>query len=171
MADPISWGLIIGGGARALGSIMEGNSQAGQYKAEAAFEKQNALNLTAQAQQIGAAGARDEEAARREYRAFAGGQAATISESNLGMEGSALDIVRDSETAANLDALNIRHDAGERAREARYGAAQARSRSSLARQMAGRARLGGYIGAAGQIAGTVGAVKSWNVTKAQKVGG
>ena len=109
MADPISWGLIIGGGARALGSIMEGNSQAGQYKAEAAFEKQNALNLTAQAQQIGAAGARDEEAARREYRAFAGGQAATISESNLGMEGSALDIVRDSETAANLDALLARH--------------------------------------------------------------
>lgn len=170
MADPFSIALMVGGGAKALGSIMEGNAQAGQYKAEAAFERQNALNLAAQAQQIGSAGARDEEAARREYRSFAGDQAATIAESNLGMEGSALDIVRDSETAANLDALNIRHDAGERAREARYGAAQARSRSSLARQMAGRARLGGYLGAVGAAARTYSGLKSWRITKNQKAG-
>lgn len=135
-----------------LGPIMDANAEAGQYKADAGVHKANATILADQARQVGAEGARREESARRAYSQVAGEQSAAFSESGLGTDGSALDFIRDSETQANLDALNIRYDAQSEARSLRYGSRVARMQSSVARQMARRAKLAGYVGAIGAMA-------------------
>lgn len=126
--------------SKGIATLGEGIVQKDNARTEREVEDQNARNLDDQASQLGQAGARDEERSRREYRQFAGMQFGALSEGSLGLEGSALDVARDSESQAFLDALNIRYDAGERVREVRYEARQARSRSALAREMEKRAR-------------------------------
>ncbi len=143
------WLAAAGAAVKFIGGIADANNQAGQLKAESAAEKQNAINLTAESQAVGASGARREEQARREYRSFAGEQFASISESNLGTDGSALDVARDSEAQGYLDALNIRYAAQEESRSIRNSARQATYRSKIASSMAKRAKAAGYLGALG----------------------
>lgn len=140
--------------AKGATSFMEGSVQEGNAGADARAEESNVKNLMSLASQIGQAGAAEEDAARREYRSFAGSQFASISESNLGTDGSALDVARDSESAAFLDQLNIRHDAGEQRREVRYGAEQAHARSVLARKMQSRAKTKMWLEATGVLGNT-----------------
>lgn len=150
MSNPFG---AFGTGLMALGDIMDANAQSGSLKAQGLMEQQNERMLYRRADQIGSEGARNEEALRRDYRRFAGTQAGAISESGLTNDGSALDIVRDSETQANMDALNIRYRATSEAQATRYEAQQAGMRSSLARQMAKRVRVSGYLRAVGRVAG------------------
>jgi hypothetical protein len=140
--------------SKGIGSFTEGSVQSGNAANDARAEEENAKNLLTQASQIGQKGAADEDQARREYRSFAGDQFASISESNLGTGGSALDVARDSESKAYLDALNIRHDAGAQAQEVRYGAEQAHMRSALARQMEKRAKTKMWLEATGVLGNT-----------------
>lgn len=140
--------------SKGVGTLGEGIVQKGNASTDRQVEDQNARNLDDLASQISQAGARDEEKARREYRQFAGMQFASIAESGLGNEGSALDVARDSEAQAYLDDLNIRHDAGSRVREVRYEAAQARSRSALARAMEKRAKYKIWAESTGVIGNT-----------------
>jgi hypothetical protein len=143
----------LGKGLMSLGDIMDANAQSGSLRSQGLMEQQNERMLYRRAEQIGSEGARNEEALRRDYRRFAGNQAAAISESGLTNDGSALDVVRDSETQANMDALNLRYRATSEAQGATFQAQQAGMRSSLARQMAKRVRASGYLRAVGRFAG------------------
>ncbi len=140
--------------SKGIGSFAEGSVQAGNARNDRIVEEANAKNLLSMASQIGQAGARDEEQARREYRQGAGTQFASIAESNLGTDGSALDIARDSEGQAMLDALNIRHDAGEQRRVVTHAANQAHYRSRLAAQMEKRGKYKMLLEATGVLGNT-----------------
>ena len=65
-------------------------------------EKQNAMLVGQQAS------AREEQQ-RRESRQLLGTQRAAIGQSNVGFEGSSADIIRQSASSAELDALNVRY--------------------------------------------------------------
>lgn len=138
--------------ANVLGSISDTNAQVGSFKAQAKGEQYNAQVLRNSAGMVGAEGARNEEAQRRDFRDFAGRQAAGASEGGVGLGGSVFDVIRDSETRANLDALNIRYAADTKRQNLNQEAGMADMRSSLARQMAKRARATGTLRTIGAAA-------------------
>lgn len=151
----MAWmGAAIAGGGKMGAGFTDAIAQSSNSAQERRVEKHNEANYRNLESQAYQKGARDEEAARREYRYFAGEQAAAMAESGGGGEGSALDVFRDSERNAFLDALNIRHDAGETAREFRYEAQQAHLRSELAKRMQKRAKTRLWIQASGIVGST-----------------
>lgn len=143
---------IVGGGAKVLGGIMDTNSQVGQYKAQGAVERENQRRLGLESSNAYQVGVANESQQRREGRAVLGDMAAGSAEGALSMSGSLLDIVRQSETRANLDALKVRYDGVSRGQALANESAQAGMRSQLAKSMAKRARVAGIIGTAGDLA-------------------
>lgn len=135
---------------KVIGAISDANSNAGTLKGQATAADYNARALTAQAQQIGAVGARNEEMQRRVGRAAIGQQIATGAEGSLADTGSSLAVLRQSEVMANLDALKVRYGAQSDATSLLTQAQGQTYQSALSRALAKRARLAGYLGAAGQ---------------------
>lgn len=142
--------MLAGVALTMLGGIMDANSRAGQLKGEAATAKFNADVMSNRATETAAAGARQEEQARREYRQFAGEQGSAISENGFASSGSLLDLVSQSETRANLDALRIRTGSQRETAGLQAEAAGYRMRSSIAKSLVGPTRFAGYLGALGQ---------------------
>jgi diaminopimelate epimerase len=159
MADPFTL-FAVAGGAKLLGGLMDTNAEVGQYKAQQKAEAENARALGLQADQAGAVTARNEEQQRREFRDYAGSAAAAAGEGALSYSGSLLDVYRQSEQRAELDALKIRHEGTSRSQSIRQEGRLAGMRSSLARQMAKRARVAGTIGMIGDAVGTASLMKS-----------
>lgn len=159
MAFPIILAAVAGA-AKVLGGIADTNSQVGQYKTQSRVEAENARRLGLDASNAYSVGVRNEEQSRREYRDFAGTQIAGAAEGALSSSGSLLDIVRQSETRANLDALKIRHEGVSRGQALSDESKQATMRSELARKMAKRARLAGTLRTIGDIASTAGSIYS-----------
>lgn len=143
---------IVGLAAKALASIADTNAQVGALKTQGKIEQYNAAVQRNAAAMTVAEGARNEEAQQRDYRDFAGRQASAASEGNLGLGGSVFDVIRDSETRANIDALNIRYSAQTRGQNLNQEANMSDMRSSLARQMAKRARVSGTLNTIGTVA-------------------
>ena len=139
--------------AQVLGKVAETNAAVGQHNTQAKMSDRNAQILEQRGLQIGADAARNEEALRRDYRDFAGTQLAAAAESGLGTGGSILDVIRQSESRANLDALNIRYRGQTEAQGFRAEAGTERVTSSLARQMASKAKAAGALGIIGTAAG------------------
>jgi hypothetical protein len=147
MANPFTatFLAIAGGGLQALGSISDMNAEVGSLRAQSRAEAQNARVLDAKAQTVGQETARNEEQLRRQYRDFAGKQASAIAESGIANSGSVLDVVRDSETRAEYDALKMRFQGTSEAKDLRYQAGAARMRSQLARDLAKRRQVTGFL--------------------------
>lgn len=145
MADPFTWLAIAGGGLQALGSISDMNAEVGGLMAQSKAEAQNARVLDGRAQTVGQETARNEEQMRRQYRDFAGSNAAAIAESGIANGGSVLDVVRDSETRAELDALKLRYQGTSEAKNLRYQAGESRMRSQMARDLAKRRQVSGFL--------------------------
>lgn len=141
---------------KVAGGIADANSGAGQIRAEADAADQNARILDEKALQVGSEGARNEEAVRRQYRQLAGEQFAAASEGGFNATGSVLDIVRQSARDAEVDALNVRYGAQTEARGYRLEAANMRAQSVIARKLAKRAKLAGYLSAGGEGASMLG---------------
>jgi hypothetical protein len=137
---------------KALGTISDANSQAGQFKAQSAAERRNASILDSKALQVGAEGARNEEQIRREFRQVIGRQLAGAGEGGFSAAGSSLDIIQQSEARGELDAKNVQYQAQSEARGYRMEASNARARSVISSALAKRAKLAGYLKAAGQVA-------------------
>lgn len=93
----------------ALGSLVEGRSQANMQDAQARQADYRAniadLNASMASQQAGAR----EEAQRRESRQELGRQRAAFAQAGVGFSGSVLDVGRESAISAELDALNTRY--------------------------------------------------------------
>lgn len=165
MADPFTWLAIAGGGLTALGQISDMNAEVGMQQAQSRAEAQNARVLDARAQTVGQETARNEEQLRRQNRDLAGSNAAAIAESGIANGGSVLDVVRDSETRAELDALKLRYQGATESKNLRFQAGEARMRSQLARDMAKRARIGGLLSVAATGLMTAGAVGKFGAPK------
>lgn len=97
--------VIAAYGAYQSGKATEASYRSQQNAAEynATIERQNATTARQQA------GAR-EEAQRRQARQILGEQRAALSQSGVGLSGSAADVYGQSAANAELDALNIRYE-------------------------------------------------------------
>jgi len=100
--DPFTAAMVAAGTLKAVGSVVEGQSQAKAAKAEARIADANAQMTYDQTNQR-------EEQVRRESRLALSDQAAAIAESGTGFTGSNLDVMKQSATNAELDALNTRY--------------------------------------------------------------
>lgn len=124
---------LIGG----VGELLSGFENRAALKSSAAMDKLEAGIALSQ-------GYADEEAQRRQARQIMGEQAAAIAQSGggVGLE----DLVRQSATNAELDALNIRYGARVKATGlfSRAAAAKAQSKSIAPFLMAGGELLRGY---------------------------
>lgn len=142
--------IIASTAASALGAIQQGNaasasakSQANASRYNAAIQRQNAQTTR---QQAGVA----EEAHRRKVRQIFGKQRAAIAQSGVGSDNMA-DLVEQSATAAELDALNIRYEGDLAARGLLADANLRTYEAGVADQNAKAARTAGYVGAAGSL--------------------
>lgn len=131
----------------AFGAIASGDQASQNADAQAAAANYNATVQRQQADQALAVANADEERQRRAGRAVLGQQRAAIAESGGGFGGSAFDIMSDSATAAELDALNIRYQGQLQSRGFRAQAGLSDYEAAMARSNARQARIGGYIGA------------------------
>jgi len=100
---------LVAGILGAVGAFAQGSAEAANYGAQ-----QKALNYqadieAANAKMVGQQASAEEERVRREGRQVLGGQRAAIAESGTSFSGSNLDIIRQSTTAAELDALNVQY--------------------------------------------------------------
>ena len=152
MADPVTIGLMVASTAmQAYGAIEEG--KANQQEANARAQA-NIYNAKVKDMQAGIArqqaNAREEQQ-RRKARQLLGTQRAAISESGIGLMGSALDIAEESSTRAELDALTIRYE-GELESKGLLADAEQERYESKVNVMAGKnAMRGAYLSATSAI--------------------
>lgn len=93
----------------AVGALVQGQQDSADLKQQAQIEGYHAQIADQQARQAGQRASAAEEAQRREARQVLGGQRAAIAQSGTSFSGSNMDIMRQSTTAAELDALNIQY--------------------------------------------------------------
>lgn len=98
--------------AAAVGALVQGRQQANELRQQGEIEGYKARVAEMNARAAGQQSSAEQERVRRESRQVLGAQRAAIAESGTGFSGSNLDIMRQSETMAELDALNIQY-AGE----------------------------------------------------------
>lgn len=140
MADPVTM-MIVAAGSQAIGQIVGGYASGAAADTNARIADQN---KDAAIQQ----GAAREVAQRRSAARFLGEQTTAIAESGVDPgSGSPLRVQQESETRAELDALNIRY-------EALMQATGYRRESEMERRRAKQARRGGYMAAVTTVLGT-----------------
>lgn len=112
--------LAAGALAKATGSVMEGDAAESAANRKADADERNAEAIEAQAIQ-------DEMGLRYQFRKIVGHARASFGASGVTMEGSPMEVLRES--AANLehDALNIQNNAYQQARSYRIGAGDTRA--------------------------------------------
>lgn len=94
-----------------IGAINQGNAKSEQYEAQAQANAYNAQVMRNNAQIASEQGNANEEAQRRHARQVMGAQRAAIAEAGIGTEGTGGDLVEQSASNAELDAMNIRYNA------------------------------------------------------------
>jgi len=138
MADPVTWVYIIGTVVAAGGAIYSANAQQNESRYNRQVAERNATIVQQQA-------AVSEAAARRDARRAIGKAEAGYGASGVvGSEGSPLEVLQDSATEAELDALTIRYN-GE------LGAMGYRDDATMARMRGSNAQTEGYFRAGSAI--------------------
>lgn len=159
-------------GFQAIGAISSAQSsaraqeaQAGMYDYQAAMDRQRA----AVAYQQGGA---QEEQQRRAARQALGQTRAAIAQSGTGADGSGADVLQQSATNAELDALTVRYGADLQARNAlaqadmdqysgkmlRWGASNTKRAGYMNAAASALSSYGSYVGNAGKIAPSSGTI-------------
>lgn len=142
---------ILGAAISAAGTIASAAAQSASYRAQAQYASRQAQ----MEQQKGAY-----EASRlndRSTRQIAGMRGQYLS-SGVALTGSAADVIADSATEASLDEQAVKYGAQVRADNYAF-------ESKLARQNAGNAMAGGFLGAAGNIVGGLSQQMSINANR------
>lgn len=131
-----------------LGAISQGNNAADNYNAQAGMNDYNAAvarnNSTSALSESAAA----QNAQRRKARQILGEQRAGIAQSGTGFGGTNADIMEQSATLAELDALNLAYEGDMKSRSYLAGATLEDASASANRRNAKTARTSGYLGAA-----------------------
>lgn len=143
MAAAAPFILAAGAISSAIGSVQQGDAQADSEEFNANVATQNAALSRAQA-------AEDERRTRVTGRKVLGAEGAAIGASGIQREGgSAMDVLQESASNAELDALTVKN-----AGEVKARSYEAQAANDMKR--AGAARTGGYFGAAASILGGAG---------------
>jgi len=130
--------LVVGGTAlSAYGNIQQGKAEQKKHDYNATMLRQNAETENQQGNQR-------EEAQRRKAREVLGSQAAAFAQSGGGSGGSAADIMKQSSTNAELDALTIRYESGLKATGLKNAAAAETFAGKVSKQQ-------GYYGAVNSV--------------------
>jgi hypothetical protein len=140
----------------AIGAIQQANSQSAAYKSQKQASDYNAAVLTQNAANERAAANQREEAQRREARMILGSQRAAFAQAGTGLGGSAADVMEQSSTDAELDALTLRYEGDMRARGMMAQAEGERFQGRVAGYNAKQAKTAGYMDAVGSILGGAG---------------
>lgn len=146
----ISTAILTGLGTAfgAVSSIQQGKAQSAMYQAQANTADQNAKISEKQAEISAQNGADEEQRVRNRTAAIAGSQKAAFSASGLDTaQGSPLDVLTDTNTQGNLDALSTRTNAanqtwGYQAEQNNYN-----NQAGAMRSAASNASQAGTIGA------------------------
>lgn len=135
----------------AYGAVQQGNAAAASYKSQAQAETYNSQVNALNANQAGQEANAREELQRQRARAALGSQRAAIGE-NLGtFDGTALGVIRQSGTQAELDALNERYSGQMQQRGLLQQSTLDQYQASGARLNSGIARSGGYLSGASAL--------------------
>lgn len=118
---------LAAGAVSAAGQVQSGNA------AEAAAQREAAIGEM-QAQDAIARGGIEEQRYRRQVAQLAGAQRTEFGARNVKRSGTALDLLRDTETIGEEDALTIRNEAAREAWGYRVGADESRRWGRSARQ-------------------------------------
>lgn len=144
--------LIAATAASAFGAIQQGHSQAAALNAQAQASSYNAAVSRQQAEQALRVSSAQQMQLRREQRQQAGVRRAAAAQAGVGMGGSTADVLEQSRTLEELDALNVAYEGSLRARgfstQADLDEFYARSYRSQAKS----AKRAGYLQAAGNVA-------------------
>lgn len=150
--------LAIGGTVLgAVGAIQQGNAaaEAGRYNAQVA--EMNATMSERRAKDALERGAREEQKQRQQLAALKGKQVAAMAANGVDLGfGSPLDLIVDTATLGELDALTIRKNSANEAYDHRVAAVNGRADGTLSRMNADAAQTGGYLNAAGTLLGGAG---------------
>lgn len=103
-------GAVLG----AYGSLASGDSNALQYESQANAARYNAAVSRFMAEQYAKASGAEQLGLRRQQRQFLGTQRAAIAQAGIGTGGSAADVVEQSTTLAELDAMNLAYEGAAR---------------------------------------------------------
>lgn len=145
--------LAIAGAAVAAGAVIKAGAEkkAGDYNA--AVGKQNAALSEEAAQDAEARGAAAATHYRSQVHQFLGTQRATIAANGIEASGTALDVMADSATQGEMDALTIRNNAAREAFGYRVRGFNALAQSQLDKMSGQMNAAGTLLGGAGQVAG------------------
>ena len=159
--------MLAAAAVQAIGAI-----QAGQAAKEEANARANANIYNSKVKEMQAGIARQqanarEEQQRRKGRQILGAQRAAISESGIGLMGSALDIAEESSTRAELDALTVRYE-GELESKGLLADAEQERYESKVNVMAGKnAMRGAYLSATSALLS--GGAKTYHYSQSGKL--
>lgn len=132
----------------AIGALNQGQQQSSQYQHAADIARYNEAVGRSRAQSALDVGNQKEEMQRRQARLVIGQQRAASAQSGFGFSGSALDVERQSQVMAELDALNIRYGAQLEAQGFKSQADLDASQADVYDRSSSNARKGSYLGAA-----------------------
>lgn len=147
---------IIAAIASAASGVVGAIGAAQKGEAEAKAAEFNAQNQRTQANMEIQKANEEERRARITGKKQLGKMVAATSASGINLEGSALDVLDESASNVELDALNIRHQGQMRAWSLRQGAELDTMRASSSRQAGTLGAASSLLGTAGTLAGRYG---------------
>jgi hypothetical protein len=157
----MEYAAIAAAAVQAAGSIMQGNAQSAQYKAQAQANDYNATvarqNADVALQQANAR----EEIQRRKFGDLQGTAIAAAAQSGAGMDGSNADVLKQNAIAAELDALTIRYEGQMQARGLMAQSEMEQFQGRMNRTNSRTAQTAGYINAGANLLG--GASKAYTM--------
>lgn len=146
MADPISWAMIASTAVTAVSAISQGNAAAAQAQSQANAANYNAVMAEQNASSAMAAASANEDAKRRQSAHQMGQLRAGLAENGIGLNsGTAGDLTEEAAMNAELDALNIRYQGQQQARDYKAQAALGVQQAQQANANASAARTSGYL--------------------------
>lgn len=160
--------MAVGAAASAYGSYRSGMSQASAAESEATASRYNAALADDEAAAAGLATVQNESIQRRKGRAVLGEARAALATSGLSSQ-TAADVMGESATAAEFDALNVRYEGMMRRRAKLSEAAMARWQAVQYKKQAKEAKIGAYLGLFGGAASSAGSI--YGQTAKTKAGG
>lgn len=144
--------MLVPASISAVGSIAKGQSEKQAANGQAASQNYDAQIADQNAAMSYAQGSQQEETQRRQARQTLGEQRAAIAESGTGFSGSNADVMRQSATNAELDAMNIRYGADVQALGYKNQATSSRFNAKLSKNSGKAAAMAGYLSGASTLA-------------------
>lgn len=154
MCEPLTILAAASTAAAAAGLVMQGNAAAAEADYNAAVQRNNAILSANRAQQERDRGRQEEDRKRREIARVVGSQRAQTGASGIELSsGSPLDVLTGTIQEGEVDALQIRRNAEQRARDYEYEGRNLRAEAVMTERAGQSARRQGFLSAGGTVLG------------------